>query len=327
MAASLSILVVEHDAPLARAIGAALRSRGHHVTHTTCAEEALVLDAHDVLVSSLELGAGMDGLALLADLRERGSSVRAILTAELPTLEDCRRAMRLGAAELLAKPFQVKELLDAVEAGDPSPALPTAQAAWTFRRTLRTEVETTERCVRELTAFALRCGIGPSTRARVASAAAEILENAMRHAYASGSGPASLEAELGERELVVRIADEGAGFRPSEVLAGPRRDPLESGLARASALAEDLRVDSAPGSGTRVELRFAAVRVSFDEGDVVDLSELDWFSPGMARRVLESLDRSRPETLFNLSPALAVSVGRLLTAPTQAESAQKALWS
>jgi CheY-like chemotaxis protein len=327
MAAPLEVLVVENDAPAALAIGAALRDRGHRVEHAVSAEEALALDVPDVIVCDLELGEGMDGLEFLGELRQRGSAVRAVLLSELPTLEDCRRAMRLGAAELLAKPLQLEELAEAVEAGEPAPALPTANSAWTFRRTVRADIEPTERCVRELAAFLLRSGIGPSVRARVATACAEVLDNAVRHAYPDHAGPVSLEAELGQRELVVRIRDEGAGFTPVETFAGPRRDPIESGLARANALAEELRIDSAPGRGARVELRFVAYRVTFDEDDVVDLSELDWFSPGMARRVLEALDRECTDTLFNLSPALAVSVGRMLTAPTLAQSEQQALWS
>jgi len=330
MVPALHVLVVENETPTALAIDAALQDRGHRVTHFTSAEEALALaarDVPDVVVCDLDLGPGMDGLALLGELRERGSAARAVLLSGLPTLEDCRRAMRLGAAELLALPLQPGELAEAVEAGDPPPALPTAQAVWTFRRTMRADLEATECCVRGLAAFLLRSGLGPSTRARVATACAEVFENAVRHAYADEPGPVSLAAELGDGELVVSIRDEGAGFVPSGAFAGPQLDPALSGLARAGALAEDLRVESALGGGTHVELRFVASRATFDQDDVLDLSELDWFSPGLARRVLEALGSERADVLFNLSPALAVSIGRMLTAPTAEQRAQQALWS
>ena len=109
--------------------------------------------------------------------------------------------------------------------------------------------------------------------------------------------------------------------------AGPMREPATSGLARAAALAEELRLESAPGRGARVTMRFAAYRVRFDECDEIDLSDLDWLTPGMSRRVLESLRCDDPDVLFNLSPAMAVTVGRMLSGPTPEQSVQMALWS
>ncbi len=327
MAVSLHILVVETEAHTAAVIESALRRRGHEVSRVAGAEEALALEAPDVVVIDLELGDGMGGFDLLGRLRERGSAVRAVLVTELPTLEDYRRAMRLGAAELLAKPVRPEHLAQAVEAHDPASALPSTRSAWTFRRTVRAQTRPTERCVRELAAFLLRCGLGPTIRARVATACGEVLDNAVQHAYLEVSGGVSLEAELGERDLVVCIHDEGVGCDPLAAAAGPHRDTTEGGLARAGALAEDLRLESTPGGGTRVELRFVTSRVTFDEDDFVDLSELDWFSPGTARRVLETLRSERTDALFDLSPALAVTVGRLLSAPTAEQSVQKALWS
>ena len=319
----LKVLVVEDEAAVAAAVAAALRKRGHAVTVAESGEQALALPTADVLVCDVGLS-GMSGLDLLESLRSRGALCRTVLTSGMPNLEDCRRAMRLGASELLAKPFRLRELVDAVEAGEPAPALPSRQTGRRQRSSISATPAGCEGALRELVAFLVRSGMGPSTRARVATACAELLDNTVRHAYPDGPGPLTVEAEIDGRELQVRAIDQGVGFDPN---AGKIADPAESGLARAAALAEDLRLETAPGRGARVTLGFVVYRVQFDEDDVVDLSELDWLPPELARRVLKTLRSERADDLLNLSPALAVSVGRLLARPTQEQSVQKALWS
>jgi hypothetical protein len=66
--------------------------------------------------------------------------------------------------------------------------------------------------------------------------------------------------------------------------------------------------------------------VQFEEEEAVDLSELDYLTPDMASRVLAGL-RGEPEPSYNLSPALAVSVGRMLAGTSDQKSLRVALWS
>ena len=73
---------------------------------------------------------------------------------------------------------------------------------------------------------------------------------------------------------------------------------LLAGCAQAQAPEEAL-----PGFTTNTALR------------AIDLSELDWLTPGMSRRVLEILRDEDSTDAFHLSPAMAVTVGRLLTGP------------
>lgn len=317
------VLVVEDEPGIASAVATALRKRGHDVTVAESGEQALALPTADVLVCDLGLG-GMSGLDLLEALRSKGSRCRTVLTTGMPTFEDCRRALRLGACELLAKPFRIAELVDAVEGGEPPPALPTNESSWRYRTSMTATGANIERALRDLIGFLVRNGMGPSTRTRVATACAEVLDNAERHAYPGETGPLSIEAELDANELTIRVIDQGAGFDAAAEIAD---DPAESGLARASALAEDIRVETAEGRGTRVTLGFVAYRVHFDEDQVIDLSELDWLPPSLTRRVLETLRSERGDDLLNLSPSLAVSIGRLLAKPTVDQVVQKALWS
>jgi len=323
---SLSVLVVERELAVAAAVAATLRRRGHAVSAVTRAEEALRLPVPDVIVAALELD-GLDGLELLELLRRDGHAVRTVLMTSLPSLRDCRRALRLGAAEFLAKPFDADELVPAVEGSSPLAPLPADPDPLSFRCVFSALVEEAELGVRDLTAQLVRWGLGPTVRARVATAAVEVLDNAVRHAYPLEPGKLQIEAQCDGREVVVRIRDRGLGFDASGQAAGAPHDPARSGLARACALSEALRIETAPGAGTTVELRFAAYRSSFDEHGAIDLSELDWLTPGMSRRVLEILRAEGAEGTFHLSPAMAVTVGRILTGAPAAASAQEALWS
>lgn len=333
-ARELEILVVEREAAVASAVAASLRRRGHVVATVSTAEAALRLAVPEVIVAAVELD-GMDGLQLLETLRLAGEDVRVVLMASLPELDDCRQALRLGAAEFLAKPLDVGELVSAVE-GEPPPGARARHRAFDplrFRQTLPAVVEQAELAVRDLTAQLLRWGLGPTARVRIATAAVEVLDNAVRHAYVRPDVPGrvQVEAECDGREVRLCIRDEGLGFDAAALApgdpTGPLRDPIHSGLTRAAALAERLRVHSTVGRGTRVELFFSACRSGFDDRGAIDLTELDWLTPGMSRRVLEIL-RSEPEgDAFNLSPAVAVTVGRLLAGPGAPAGSPATLWS
>ena len=324
--AGLNVLVVEREPAVAATVEATLRRNGHTVECASTAEEALVRRIPDVLVSAVELD-GMDGLDLLEALRRRGHGVRVVLVASLPNLDDCRRAMRLGAAEFLAKPLDRSELLQAVEspappAGRPPGSIRTSRDEHGFRlrRALRAVVEEAELAVRDLTAELVRWGLGPTARVRIATGAVELLDNAVRHAYPvrdepSPAQPVEFEAECDGREVRLWVRDEGIGFDADEVVSNAVRDPIPGGLARAKALSERMEARSSPGHGSEVELHFSAVRGAYDDHGSIDLTELDWLTPGMCRRLLEILRTESGNGAFNLSPAVAVTLGRLLSGP------------
>ncbi|WP_161569164.1 GAF domain-containing sensor histidine kinase [Candidatus Oscillochloris fontis] len=80
--------------------------------------------------------------------------------------------------------------------------------------------------------------------------AQEVLNNVVKHAQAS---QAKLTLLYQDGEVVMRIADNGQGFDPVQVLAD-RSNASHYGLSsmreRADALGGQIRIDSAPGSGT-----------------------------------------------------------------------------
>jgi CheY-like chemotaxis protein len=306
MSARLRILVVEGRHSAGQAIAGLLRRRGHEVRLVSSAEAALACEPADVLVSDLELP-GASGLELLEELRRSGSAARTVFIAARPSLEQSRRALELGAVELLSKPFRLGELVRAVESQATAGGAPSgAQAAGCFDQSYPSAPASVELAARELAAHALRCGISPAARARIAGAAGEAIDNARRHGYAAARGRIRVEAQLEAGEL---------------------HDTLRHGLARARALAEELEIESRPGGGTRVLLLFRASRVAFEDEGGIDLSELDFLGPELSRRILSSLREGKGEHSFHLSPALAVVVGRLLAGPDPRAGIEQALWS
>lgn len=329
MSPQLSILVVEGQHAAGQAIAGLLRRRGHEVQLVTSAEDALACGPSDVLVSELDLP-GASGLELLQELRRRGSAARTVFVGVRPSFEESRRALELGASELLSKPFRLAELVRAVEAEScPPAALPSSanKCDGGFDQTYPSAPASVELAARELLAYALLCGISPAARARIGSAASELIDNAFRHGYGRGRGSIRVEARLDGSDFSVRVSDEGIGFDALVLEASGLHDTLRHGLARARALSEEVQIESRPGGGTRVLLVFRASRVAFEEEGGIDLSELDFIGPDLSRRMLHALREGCEADPFQLSPALAVVVGRLLAGPDPRPSIETALWS
>ena len=113
------MLVVEADAPAARALVAHLREHGFDAMPAHDGEGALNTIAHtrvDALVCPLH-GAGVDGLALLAALHDRRPDACAIMTSEGPELERAVEAMRRGAWDVQERPLAAERLVAALERG------------------------------------------------------------------------------------------------------------------------------------------------------------------------------------------------------------------
>ena len=68
-------------------------------------------------------------------------------------------------------------------------------------------------------------------------------------------------------------------------------------------------------------------RADFDDNQRVDLSELDFFTPQTSRRVLDIVREQDAGSFIELSPSLAVVLGRLLSGPSQRAAVSASLWS
>jgi CheY-like chemotaxis protein/anti-sigma regulatory factor (Ser/Thr protein kinase) len=315
---ALSILLVEDEAATLSALATLLSRRGHSVTTARDVHEALEQCGHDVVVTDLMLPSGT-GLEVLAHMKSRGERPHAVVTTGTPSIDSCREAFKLGAVEFLQKPFRMEELVRAVEAA------PVAQTS--TRRDFRARVDGTpqaaQQLVADLAAWTLTQSIGAACRARIASAAAELIDNAWRHGHAAHI---ECSARFEGRDVLIVIADDGVGFDARLVHSDALANTATNGLARALALSEDCVVATAPGRGARATLRFTPWSGELADETVIDLSDSDWTTPETARRVLDAVAANDDAVAVHLTPALAVVVGRLL-AHRGASGAQKALWS
>ena len=101
------VLVVDDDAALRGAIATTLRDLGHGVGEAADGEAALAwLASHDADAVLLDLRMpGMDGMEVLRRIRARPGAPPVVVLTAVPTGDNTIEAMRLGAADHLAKPI------------------------------------------------------------------------------------------------------------------------------------------------------------------------------------------------------------------------------
>ncbi|HVS50874.1 MAG TPA: response regulator transcription factor [Opitutaceae bacterium] len=125
----MRILVIEDEPQLA---GHITRALGRH-THSARAEHdgakglrAALEDPPDLIVLDLNLPT-LDGMGVLARLREAQSTARVLVLTARGEVEHRIKGLHAGADDYLAKPFSMDELVARVEALGRRGAAPTAE--------------------------------------------------------------------------------------------------------------------------------------------------------------------------------------------------------
>ncbi len=116
MKTSTRILLVEDDPSLREALSDTLMLGGYDYLAAEDAEQALALLKREVVsmvVSDVNMP-GMDGHALLRELRTHYPQLPVLLMTAYGTVQQAVIAMRDGAVDYLVKPFEPKALLDMV---------------------------------------------------------------------------------------------------------------------------------------------------------------------------------------------------------------------
>jgi DNA-binding NtrC family response regulator len=111
------ILVVDDEASARSGLGKLLEQEGYQVVLASDGQEALeaVADhAPELIVTDLKMP-NMDGMQLLAKLRERGVETPAIVATAFGEVSSAVAAMRAGAEDYLTKPIDFDALLLVVE--------------------------------------------------------------------------------------------------------------------------------------------------------------------------------------------------------------------
>ncbi|HEY1756872.1 MAG TPA: sigma-54 dependent transcriptional regulator [Bryobacteraceae bacterium] len=109
------ILVIEDEEKYRRVISLHLSSSGYTVKAAGTAEDGLKVAAEaDLVLTDLKLP-GMDGLALLEQLRAQNMLTPVIVMSAFGTVEIAVEAMKKGAVDFLPKPFSLDHLSVVVE--------------------------------------------------------------------------------------------------------------------------------------------------------------------------------------------------------------------
>ncbi len=110
------ILVVEDDASLREALAQSLEEAGHRVITAGDGAEALLLlerQAADLVISDVQMSP-VNGLELLERLKDLCPEVPVVLMTAYGSIRQAVEAIQCGAADYLAKPFEVPALLEMV---------------------------------------------------------------------------------------------------------------------------------------------------------------------------------------------------------------------
>jgi hypothetical protein len=110
----LRILAVDDEPRLPKMVHLMLRQHGHAVVQANSGEEALArLEAEpfDVVLSDVNMGAGMSGWALAHRVGERWPGTRFVLATGWGAQIDADRARAAGVAAVVSKPYSKDELL------------------------------------------------------------------------------------------------------------------------------------------------------------------------------------------------------------------------
>jgi EAL domain-containing protein (putative c-di-GMP-specific phosphodiesterase class I) len=105
-------LVVDDEPAIRRIIARVLTRSGHVVLEAGGGEQAAELVAaqsFDVIVSDISMP-GMDGIALLKQVREHDLEVPVVLMSGLPNVDTAVRAVEYGALQYLVKPLDLARL-------------------------------------------------------------------------------------------------------------------------------------------------------------------------------------------------------------------------
>lgn len=113
-----SILCVEDDATMAEHIAQGLREAGYHVdiAGTGRLGLELALAGHYAAIVLDRMLPELDGLTVLARLRDAGNRTPVLVLSALASLDERVRGLRAGSDDYLAKPFELAELLARLEA-------------------------------------------------------------------------------------------------------------------------------------------------------------------------------------------------------------------
>jgi two-component system OmpR family response regulator len=115
----MKILIVEDNERVAGFLVKGLREEGHTVDHAGNGRDGLFLassESYDAIIMDRMLPDGIEGLSIIAALRETGNKTPILILSALGEVDDRIRGLRAGGDDYLAKPFAFGELVARLDA-------------------------------------------------------------------------------------------------------------------------------------------------------------------------------------------------------------------
>jgi CheY-like chemotaxis protein/anti-sigma regulatory factor (Ser/Thr protein kinase) len=212
------LLIVDDDPSMHELVQAMLVGARWQADSASNGEEALArLDrnSYDVLLADI-LMPGMDGLALLAELRSNHPGIPVVMMTVKNTPEHVLGSLRRDAAAYLSKPFSRDTLLTTVNnalsnlISDDDIKILSDKPNWISLR-IRCSIATADRLTQFVREFP--SDLEPDLREQVATAFRELLMNAVEHGgHLDPRKTVDLSYIRTARSIVYYIRDPGEGF-------------------------------------------------------------------------------------------------------------------
>lgn len=116
MGPNIAVLIIDDEPSVADALGIILRDHGYDVVIAGTGREGLevaITRRFDVTITDLRLP-DMSGLEVLSQIKQEDPSSQVIVITAYGTPEAVADSMRLGAVQVLAKPFLPVEVLNLI---------------------------------------------------------------------------------------------------------------------------------------------------------------------------------------------------------------------
>jgi DNA-binding NtrC family response regulator len=114
---TVCVLLVDDEEKFVTSNAKLLSKRGYDILTALDAKQALkTLETHDVHVAVLDVKMpGMDGMALLKEIKARFPLVEVVMLTGHATFESAVSGLKIGASDYLMKPCQISELIQKIE--------------------------------------------------------------------------------------------------------------------------------------------------------------------------------------------------------------------
>lgn len=114
----MHLLLIEDDLEAAEYLAKGLRENGYDIDHSADGRDGLekaLVRRYDVIIADRQLPF-VDGLRIIAALREKEDHTPVLILSALGTVDDRVAGLRAGGDDYLTKPFAFSELLARIEA-------------------------------------------------------------------------------------------------------------------------------------------------------------------------------------------------------------------